>query len=134
MPGSIRARDRVWRAQHRGGRRGDRRRWGRFLIAGGGRRRKMKTSWLRVMGALLGTVGIGLGLVAGCGQESTGGDSSETHFLARCTDSCGGGLECLCGVCTKTCTQASGCGELDPSASCEDSCSASATKVCDMPC
>lgn len=94
----------------------------------------MKTSWLRVLGVLVWTVGIGLGLMSGCGREDAGGDNSETHFLSRCTDTCGGGLECICGVCTKKCTAESACGALDPSATCEDSCGASATKICDMAC
>jgi hypothetical protein len=48
-------------------------------------------------------------LVGGCGR-STGGDGSETHWLAHCqaTSDCEQG-ECLCGVCTVSCDSISDC-------------------------
>src|SRR3954454_10716854 len=73
------------------------------------------------------------GLFAGCHDQSATTGDSETHFLQTCTDSCSGGLTCLCGVCTKPCAEQASCGELSPAASCEGSCS-DASKVCDVAC
>jgi hypothetical protein len=73
-------------------------------------------------------------LFAGCNGKSANTSDSETHFLEKCTDTCSGGLTCLCGVCTKPCTASSSCGELSSSASCEDSCTGSSSKVCDVAC
>lgn len=73
------------------------------------------------------------GLFTACGESAKTSDS-ETHFLEKCTDTCSGGLICLCGVCTKPCTAAASCGDLSASASCEDSCSDSSSKVCDVAC
>jgi len=69
--------------------------------------------------------------------------SSETHFLRRCDNDCGGGLACLCGVCTKACTGTNECAELGDGAQCvpvveesdaatEASCRQGAT--CDVAC
>jgi len=58
-----------------------------------------------------------LGLVSCTSAESpTGG---ETHFLKTCSssDSCGGGLSCMCGVCTRPCTDEEQCQGL-PAAVC----------------
>jgi hypothetical protein len=74
------------------------------------------------------------GLFAACDGKSATTSDSETHFLEKCSDSCSGGLTCLCGVCTKACTAQASCGDLATSASCEDSCSDSSTKVCDVAC
>jgi hypothetical protein len=73
--------------------------------------------------------------------EPTGG---ETHFLKLCdadSNSCGAGLECLCGVCTLLCNEQSTCSEF-PNAQCvlESNsaealeCSAAETRRCDVPC
>jgi hypothetical protein len=50
-------------------------------------------------------------------QPTTG---SETHFLSWCSsaESCGAGLDCVCGVCTSVCTDASSCTGLAGTASC----------------
>lgn len=49
-------------------------------------------------------------------ESPTGG---ETHFLAHCSGSaaCGEGLSCVCGVCTRPCTDAAECRGL-PAAEC----------------
>ncbi len=88
-----------------------------------------RRSWAGVWGGAC----LVLGLAAGCAKTATPGDS-ETHFLAKCTDTCGGGLSCVCGVCTKPCTASSSCGALSDAASCDDSCSDAATKICDVSC
>jgi hypothetical protein len=45
---------------------------------------------------------------------------SETNFLRRCVDnaSCGGGLSCLCGTCTRTCGGPGACDSLSSGAAC----------------
>jgi hypothetical protein len=60
-----------------------------------------------------------LGAVA-CGAASVDSPSgSETHFLARCSAQCGGGLECIEGVCTVACVQDAECTALNAAAVCE---------------
>lgn len=45
-----------------------------------------------------------------CGKAARDGTDSSTHWLARCqTDQDCGDLQCLCGECTRTCSEASGC-------------------------
>ena len=62
---------------------------------------------------------------------------SETHFLTYCTTSCGGGLECVCGVCTLPCdSNGDSCSSLASGAACvpvSSGCSG-ATLSCDMTC
>ena len=43
---------------------------------------------------------------------------SETHVLTRCDESCGEGFDCVCGVCTKACTETSSCERYAPAAEC----------------
>jgi hypothetical protein len=68
---------------------------------------------------------LGLGLLAalaglaGCGASTADApNGSETHFLARCEGSCGGGLECLDGLCTRSCTSDTECASLSAGAVC----------------
>jgi hypothetical protein len=85
------------------------------------------------------TFGLMLGLTA-CGARSAeNGTDSSTHWLSSCTDAndCGGGLECICGTCTKACGADSACESLDTDdAVCVDSvCGAQTgggcTRTCD---
>jgi|GEM_PF-4528168 len=64
-----------------------------------------------VVGAVL--LGGAAAAFPGCGLTSER-VSSETHFLRRCDadDECGSGLSCICGACTRSCTQDEACGEL----------------------
>jgi hypothetical protein len=87
------------------------------------------------VGLLLGSV---LALGASCGGTTRSGTDSNTHWFERCSDreDCGG-LECLCGVCTKVCNTESQCGGLaeavcEPISSCTGS--AQATSVCTAEC
>lgn len=58
-------------------------------------------------------------LLASCGQTSSPQAGSETHFLMSCSDSsCGEGMQCICGVCSKPCVEASDCSALSEAASC----------------
>lgn len=62
-----------------------------------------------------------LALAWGCRRTDPGPTTgSETHFLSWCSssESCGEGLECVCGVCSKSCSDASSCAELAPTAEC----------------
>ncbi|WP_434043326.1 MULTISPECIES: alpha/beta hydrolase family esterase [Sorangium] len=43
---------------------------------------------------------------------------SETNFLRSCDASCGDGLACLCGVCTRACSVADECSALASGAAC----------------
>ena len=47
--------------------------------------------------------------------EELGG---ETHFMSECDEQCDGGLECVCGVCTRACEDDAECTELAEGASC----------------
>jgi hypothetical protein len=75
-------------------------------------------------------------------ESSTGG---ETHFLTACdkNESCGNALACLCGICTRSCTDNTGCQSLAVSAECvsaadrpvANSCPDSpSSDFCDVPC
>ena len=74
-------------------------------------------------------------LFAGCHSvpAASGGDS-ETHFLAECTDTCSGGLTCLCGVCSKPCSEQASCSALSPAATCTSSCGDANGPMCDITC
>lgn len=94
---------------------------------------KLRTLTLLLSGALV------LWSAVGCerkhGDPIAGGGNSETHFLEECTDSCPGGLACVCGVCTVSCTEASDCGGLRADATCVAACTgAPSTLMCDLPC
>src|SRR6187551_810653 len=50
-----------------------------------------------------------------CGNATTDPTGGETHFLTSCeanSDSCGGELSCLCGVCTLPCSARTACQAL----------------------
>jgi hypothetical protein len=81
----------------------------------------------RVAGALL---LLGLALTS-CGKTNEPG-SGETHFLQHCEGSCGGGYQCLCGVCTKSCDGHAVCNE--ERASCRAAGCATEELVCDVSC
>jgi hypothetical protein len=96
-------------------------------------RRARRAPSRRALRVLLG----GLLALAACDCTPERGPvvSSETHFLQTCTDHCDGGLECVCGVCTRPCETASSCHDLDPKAECLNACSDSEVpQVCELPC
>lgn len=80
-------------------------------------------------------------LAFGCKQSSENVESfeSETHFLSSCDEgsTCGDGLSCLCGVCTRECDGDSACSGLASGATCaaqgSSGCGA-AEMVCDVEC
>lgn len=59
-----------------------------------------------------------LGLNLSCKSNNEPQTGSETNFLEHCTESCGPGLTCLCGVCTKACTGPNECSEWATQAQC----------------
>lgn len=58
-------------------------------------------------------------LPSACGESRVSTDT-RTNWLSSCSDdvSCGGGLSCLCGVCTQACESGQSCGEVSPEAVC----------------
>ena len=78
-----------------------------------------------------------VGVVVACGG-SVGGPKvgGESHFLTRCDGSCGGGLSCISGVCTRGCVVSeSSCADLATNAQCTDqSVEPGAVAVCDVAC
>ncbi len=83
-------------------------------------------------------------LVVGCACSPDAGPTtgSESHFLLECDDGCGP-LECICGVCTRTCETAEACRDMGSSALCvqvdarpaDALCpDVAAVAFCDLPC
>lgn len=90
------------------------------------RRPRLRTGWF--VGALL------FSLVASCGQVDSLGGNGETHFLSSCTQTCGEGLSCICGVCTIACDSPAACTV--PGSTCLESpvsCT-EAKRTCDAEC
>jgi hypothetical protein len=57
--------------------------------------------------------------IASCGQTTSPQSGSETHFLMGCHEStCGEGMQCICGVCSKPCVQLADCRRLSSVAEC----------------
>lgn len=70
-----------------------------------------------------------------CSSRIERGDS-ESHFLRDCAMPCLGGLECVCGVCTKPCAETSECSGLAASAVCAavPAWCSSGSRACDVAC
>lgn len=67
-------------------------------------------------GALLLLAGL---LAVSCKDDASRPQTgSETHFLTRCDESCGEGFDCVCGVCTKPCTETASCEQYAAAAEC----------------
>lgn len=69
---------------------------------------RMSACWRRLAGVF-----VALGWLSSCGraQDDAPQAGSNSNWLRQCSDgsSCGPGLECWCGVCTKPCEQTSDC-------------------------
>ena len=61
---------------------------------------------------------VGLWLIFSCSTPEASEEGSETHFLKGCDATCGDGMQCICGVCTKACTRQTDCNDLSGLASC----------------
>jgi YD repeat-containing protein len=94
----------------------------------------MATRLRDAMFALLVAFSIAAGM-DGCSSTAADGDG-ESHFLTPCTDRCSGGLACLCGVCTKSCTDDAACADLATGATCliSGTCAESHGRVCGVSC
>lgn len=80
---------------------------------------------------------LGAAAVPSCADTTVGGGTdSNTHWLSSCTsDADCGSLTCQCGVCTKACTDASGCAGLSGNVACQTaSCASVTTKTCTATC
>src|SRR5262245_46929312 len=57
--------------------------------------------------------------IASCKGEQSSTDGN-TSWLRSCDNAaqCGGGFECVCGVCTRSCSDIAACSDLDPHATC----------------
>lgn len=78
-----------------------------------------------------------LALAAACSDGSDPRVETETHFLVTCEGACEGGLECICGVCTKACASESSCDGLADTASCvatPSACGSDVETACDLQC
>src|SRR5512133_928044 len=69
------------------------------------------------MATVIVAVLITLMVLGGC-HESEPTMGSETHFLRSCAALCPEGSDCLCGVCTQSCSTTTQCASLDEHASC----------------
>jgi len=78
----------------------------------------MRTERLRAAQALMILAGV---LALSCKDDTaeprTG---SETHFLTRCSESCQEGFDCVCGVCSKACTETASCEQYAAAAECAE--------------
>jgi hypothetical protein len=68
-----------------------------------------------------------------CSTAVSDGDG-ESHFLAECPSGCPGSLECICGVCTKPCTDDAVCTPLARRAACTNRVDCTTPRVCDVTC
>jgi hypothetical protein len=100
----------------------------------------MRGNRFRRLGWAGGLCALIAGSVASCGGKSHAPDGpiggSESHFLAYCDDTCGDGLACITGVCTRGCVvNEDACDDLSPNAVCTpESIEPGAVAVCDVSC
>jgi len=81
----------------------------------------MKSGIVKSLGCAWLLLSVAATAVAGCGKVADEGElGGETHWLKKCseTSECGGALECLCGVCTATCSDDARCGAITEDARC----------------
>jgi hypothetical protein len=90
----------------------------------------------RSLAGAIGAVLVALGASCGGAAQEAAVMGSESHFLTRCSASCEDGLECIGGLCTKSClTGVDSCSELHGSAICTNqSVEPGQVAVCDVPC
>lgn len=93
--------------------------------------RETRRGRLRLRHAVLALVVVACGGTVG--KRTAGG---ESHFLEACPNDCGPGLECISGVCTRSCLiERSNCSDLAPGAMCTNqSIEPGSVAVCDLGC
>ncbi len=76
------------------------------------------------------------GLTFSCGGSVGGNSGGESHFLSYCDAICADGLDCISGLCTRSClVDNADCSDLHPGAKCTDqSIEPGAVAVCDLGC
>jgi hypothetical protein len=82
------------------------------------------------------TLAAAFGLACGGSTRQLPSVGSESHFLAYCSAGCAEGLDCIGGICTRSClTEQAGCGDLSAAASCTNqSVEPGQVAVCDVGC
>jgi hypothetical protein len=102
---------------------------------------RMNLEWRQVR--LLAPVLVGLWLIFSCSTPQSSQEGSETHFLKSCDATCRDGMDCICGVCTRSCKEQNDCADWAGVASCaplgprvaEQRCAASEFRaICDAAC
>jgi hypothetical protein len=80
----------------------------------------------------VGCVAIALVFSIACGGQTSARVGGETHWLSACTEDtdCGGGYQCLCGVCTLACESNASCSDIGESAECLDVAASSVADSC----
>jgi hypothetical protein len=80
------------------------------------------------IGLVAGAACMGL---AGCYGRSDGG---AERFLRGCAEACGAELECIGGICTRSCENVSDCSDLELRAQCLDASELATSGTCDVAC
>lgn len=93
---------------------------------------------LATSGVLAAGFALAAALALACGGSTRQLPSvgSESHFLAYCSAGCAAGLDCIGGICTRSClTEQASCGDLSAAASCTNqSVEPGQVAVCDVGC
>lgn len=96
-----------------------------------------RTELRRAVRSLLLALGLALAVACEDGEPTGPRAGSETHFLTRCSSTCAGGFDCVCGVCTVACANTAVCSALAQPAECAAprACSEPYPKLtCDVAC
>ena len=104
----------------------------------------MNLEWILRRFRTLAPLLLGWWLIFSCSTPETSQEGgSETHFLQTCEGTCEGGMQCICGACSKACTRQTDCASSSELASCaslgprvaEQRCGAAELgAMCDVPC
>jgi len=103
----------------------------------------MNLEWGLRQVRLLAPLLVGLWLIFSCSTPESSQEGSETHFLESCDATCEDGMQCICGVCTRSCSEPNDCADWAGVASCaplaprvvERRCAASElSAICDAAC
>lgn len=83
-------------------------------------RARASSPWAPLRGASAALAVLVFALSCGGLEDRSPQTGGETNFLSRCEadGSCGEGLSCLCGTCTKTCAETPACETLSTTAAC----------------
>jgi hypothetical protein len=70
----------------------------------------------------------------GCRGEGKGATDTSSNWLGTCGEgeTCGDGLECLCGVCSRSCETTLGCAEFGNEAACVSPAECGNTSICGL--